>query len=69
MRCPKCVNGETNWWGYNECWKYNQTIDSGAGVQTADREKTAMRLEGNGKCEHFEKRPFFERMKQWMKMT
>jgi hypothetical protein len=43
-------------WGYTECWKFNQKLDVDVTNQTADREGTAKRLNGSGECVHFEKR-------------
>jgi len=52
--CRKCKHGEVNFWGYVECWKFNQEIDCSTTSQTADREITAMRLNISGNCQHYE---------------
>jgi hypothetical protein len=46
-----------NFWGYDECWLYNQEIDFDTTINTADREKLATKLNRSGTCRHF-KRPF-----------
>lgn len=52
--CLKCKHGESNFWGYTECWKFNQEIDGATTSETADREITAMKLNINGECEDYE---------------
>ena len=54
MECKDCKYGDINFWGYEECWKYNQKIDTDTTKQAADRERQALSLHKNGDCKEFE---------------
>jgi len=58
--CLKCKYGTSNFWGYQECWKFNQKIDVGDTSNTAEREKDA-RVFNHVCCPFFEKRKWFRR--------
>ena len=53
--CPNCKHGDTNFWGYLECWKFNQRPDGSVTSETADRERTSIRLNNPyGDCKYYE---------------
>lgn len=59
--CLKCIYGDRNFWGYVECCKFNQKIDTEKTVNTAIREKHAVQFNKNGDCNYFEKRKWWKR--------
>lgn len=64
-KCNKCKYGEINFWGYDECFLYNQEPDFEATINTAKREKTASNLNGYGYCKYFKRPSIFSRIFGW----
>jgi len=54
--CKKCLYGDINFWGYTECYRFNNDLDFEITKNTADREKTASFLNKNNDCKYFEHR-------------
>ena len=73
IECKNCHYGDINWWGYTECYKFNQRPDGAITSETADRERTVIRLNSNNDCAEFEKmgivERYFPRLYLRLKMT
>ena len=65
-KCEKCKHGEVNFWGYDECWLYNQEMDFETTIHTAEREKTAEKLNRYGRCTHYKRPTIFDWIKGWI---
>jgi len=65
-KCEDCKHGDENFWGYDECWLYNKNLDFENTANTADREKTATKLNKYGNCIYFEKLSVFFHIRDWL---
>ena len=63
VKCKDCKYGETNFWGYRECWRFDKQIDMEKTNHTANREKHAMEFNHSGNCEFFEKHRLIQRIR------
>lgn len=64
--CKDCKHGDRNFWGYDECWLYNQEPDFEVTINTADRESTAHHMNGYGYCRHYKRPSIFSRIYDWV---
>ena len=55
--CNKCVHGSVNFWGYDECWKYDKELDMETTEHTAKREKDVSVYNHNHDCINYDKKP------------
>lgn len=53
VNCKNCKFHAVNFWGYQECWKFDQQLDAFMTTHTATRERDAKRLNKYNDCEHY----------------
>ena len=53
VHCKNCKWHNINFWGYDECWKFNLISDDSRTVNTAHRERTAKRLNKYNACIYY----------------
>lgn len=63
--CSECKYGDINFWGYDECWKFDHGIDFDVTRHIATREKQALKLNYNNQCPYFEKYKAFQKLKDF----
>lgn len=51
-KCENCKYSDTNFWGYMECWKFDQELDVEVTNHTSNRERMAM-TNKNHDCKHY----------------
>lgn len=58
--CKNCKYGDINFWGYEECSKFDQELDWKITKHTAHREKHAMIFNVANDCPYFERKRKFK---------
>ena len=61
--CKNCKYGDINFWGYNECWKFDEEIDTFTSKHTAQREIDSITFNKNNNCIYFE---FKNKLKEFL---
>ena len=65
--CKNCRHSEINFWGYTECWKFDQQMDLDTTKHTAIREKHAQIHNGNFNCFYYEPKNFWQKIKDYFR--
>ena len=64
-KCGNCKYGDINFWGYQECWKFDRQVDMERTSHTANRERHTMEFNALDNCKFFEKYGLIKKIKDF----